>query len=160
MASPEQKGSHCHDHAHQVHLIQRGISYPSGQALAARYCSRGVCPFLHEKNVALQQWRMCFAIFHMKSAHFAALATIFFLSNLTTSHASEEEHKSEEEHHSLDTSSVWGYSFLFTFIGCLPSACAIVICLCFRMSISDKIISSMMAFASGVSAASFLAPHQ
>jgi hypothetical protein len=97
-------------------------------------------------------------IMFVKATHLAAFAILlFFLSHPTICDASEEEH--EEEHHEdeaephLERSAVWGYSFLFTFLGCLPSAFAIIICVWAKLEIADKVITALMAFASGVSSA-------
>ncbi len=91
----------------------------------------------------------------VKATHIAAFAILlFFLSHPTFCDASEEEH--EEDHEAephLETSAVWGYSFLFTFLGCLPSAFAIIICVWAKLEIADKVITALMAFASGVSSA-------
>jgi hypothetical protein len=89
---------------------------------------------------------------HMKTARFIVFAILLLLSLLSISKASEEdEHhgeKHEEEHNRLETSAIWGYSFLFNFISCLMSAFAIVVCLWAKVTIADKIITGLMAFAS------------
>ena len=74
------------------------------------------------------------------------------LMQLSCCNASEDKEGVEhDEHKPLETSAVWGYSFLFNFLGCLPSACAIVVCLWAKFTIADKVITNLMAFASGVS---------
>ena len=89
----------------------------------------------------------------MTIEQYTALAALIFVSLPTFTDASEEDHAAEE-HKPLEKGSVWGYSFLFNFLACLPSAFAIIICLWAKLRIADKIITNIMAFASGVSAAS------
>ena len=82
----------------------------------------------------------------------AAAVASLLLMQLSCCNASEDEEGVElEEHKPLETSAVWGYSFLFNFLGCLPSACAIVVCLWTKVTIADKVITNLVAFASGVS---------
>jgi hypothetical protein len=81
----------------------------------------------------------------VKMLRFAILSTLISLSIPSLSMASP-----------VDADQVWGYSFLFNFLGCLPSAFAIIICIWAKLTIADKLITNLMAFASGVSAASFL----
>jgi hypothetical protein len=88
-----------------------------------------------------------------KNALFAALVSLLLLAH--TCRASEEdEHEHEEEHHEeskpFEANPVWGYSFLFNFIACLPSAFAIIVCLWAKLKVADKVITSLMVFASGV----------
>jgi hypothetical protein len=89
----------------------------------------------------------------VRTKQYPALATLFFVMFPTFSYASEE---SEEENKSLEQSSIWGYSFLFNFLACLPSAFAIIVCLWAKLRAANKVITNLMAFASGVSAASYL----
>jgi uncharacterized membrane protein YbhN (UPF0104 family) len=101
----------------------------------------------------------------MKTARFVVFAILLLLSLLSISKASEEdehhEEKHEEEHENrLETRAIWGYSFLFNFISCLMSAFAIVVCLWAKVTIADKIITGLMAFASGVSANRYCRGHQ
>jgi hypothetical protein len=91
---------------------------------------------------------------HMKAYRYAALAVLLLSANVVPCIGSEEEDHAEEEHKPLDTNGVWGYSFLFSFLSCLPSACAIIICLVLKVSTGEKVINVLMAFASGVSLAS------
>jgi hypothetical protein len=94
---------------------------------------------------------MRFATMHMKTLPFTISTAVLFLMQPYHSSASEEEHEHEEH---LGTSAIWGYSFLFNFLGCLPSAFAIVICLWAKLKIADKVITNLTSFASGVSFAS------
>jgi hypothetical protein len=94
---------------------------------------------------------MRFATMHMKTLPFTVSTAVLFLMQPNHSSASEEEHEHEEH---LGTSAIWGYSFLFNFLGCLPSAFAIVICLWAKLKIADKVITNLTSFASGVSFAS------
>ena len=90
----------------------------------------------------------------------ATAVAFLLLMQLSWCNADEEEGVELEEHKPLETSAVWGYSFLFNFLGCLPSACAIVVCLWAKFTIADKIITNLMAFASGVSVTSCCSiPH-
>jgi hypothetical protein len=78
---------------------------------------------------------------------------LLFLLHPYFCHADAEEHQEEhviDEPH-LETSAVWGYSILFNFLCCLPSACAIIVCVWAKLTIADQIITGLMAFASGVS---------
>lgn len=85
----------------------------------------------------------------LKATHLATLASLIFLLHPHFCHADEEEHVGDEPH--LATSHVWGYSILFNFLACLPSACAIIVCVWAKLTIADKAITALMAFASGVS---------
>ena len=59
----------------------------------------------------------------------AAVASLLLMQLSCCNASGDEEGVELEEHKPLETSAVWGYSFLFNFLGCLPSACAIVVCL-------------------------------
>jgi hypothetical protein len=87
----------------------------------------------------------------IKNALFAALVSLLLLAH--TCRASEED-EHEDEHHeeskTFEANPVWGYSFLFNFIACLPSAFAIIVCLWAKLKVADKVITSLMVFASGV----------
>ena len=80
-----------------------------------------------------------------------AFASLLLMQLSCCNASGDEEGVEHDEHKPLETSAVWGYSFLFNFLGCLPSACAIVVCLWTKVTIADKVITNLMAFASGVS---------
>jgi len=103
-----------------------------------------------QETTAQSESVSCYATMTIKVTLAAAVASLLLM-QLSCCNASEDEGVELEEHKPLETSAVWGYSFLFNFLGCLPSACAIVVCLWAKVTIADKIITNLMAFASGVS---------
>jgi hypothetical protein len=94
----------------------------------------------------------------IKNALFAALVSFLLLAPTCRAEGDDHEAEHEDEHHeeskTFEANPVWGYSFLFNFLGCLPSACAIVVCLRAKLTIADEVITNLMAFSSGVSVTS------
>ena len=125
------------------------------QPLMASGCWSVVQPIVVRKREDKPCNFVCNKTMSFKNALFAALVSLFLLA--PTCRAEGDEHEHEDEHHeeskTFEANPVWGYSFLFNFLGCLPSACAIVVCLWAKFTIADKVITNLMAFASGVSAA-------
>ena len=85
----------------------------------------------------------------MDTLRAVVFTTLFFLALPGASNASEDSEEGHKTH--LETSAIWGYSFLFNFLGCLPSAFCVIVCLWAKLRIAEKVVTNLMAFASGVS---------
>jgi hypothetical protein len=109
-------------------------------------------------NGANPDYFTCCAIMRITSALFVALVSLLLLAH--TCRASEEEGHGHDSEHDEDSkpaeaNPVWGYSFLFNFLACLPSAFAVIVCLWAKLKVADKVITGLMVFASGVINLSF-----
>lgn len=96
----------------------------------------------------------CNTTMSIKNALFAALVSFLLLAPTCRAEGDDHEAEHEDEHHeeskTFEANPVWGYSFLFNFLACLPSAFAIIVCLWAKLKVADKVITSLMVFASGV----------
>ena len=104
-----------------------------------------------KETIAQSESVSCYATMPIKVTLAAAVASLLLMQLSCCNASGDEEGVEHDEHKPLETSAVWGYSFLFNFLGCLPSACAIVVCLWTKVTIADKVITNLVAFASGVS---------
>lgn len=105
--------------------------------------------------ISLQNTTRCVTVIgltvqlHMDTLRAVVFTTLFFLALPGASNASEDSEEGHKTH--LETSAIWGYSFLFNFLGCLPSAFCVIVCLWAKLRIAEKVVTNLMAFASGVS---------